>query len=124
MSFKNDLPDFKLFPDGDLYMHTVPSDVWPSLEGLIRKASSDQFKLKAIINTIAEITGGQLTQNYNWSFLEGDIPQCVNDIRKKTEKGRVYRFESFMDSLAVLVNLGDINCDEINDFLEDKGIGY
>ena len=83
MSFKNDIPDYKSYPDGDLYMQTVPSGVWSSLDSLIRRASSDQYKLKAIINTIAEITGGQLTQNYNWSFLEGDIPQCVRDIRKK-----------------------------------------
>lgn len=124
MSFKNDIPDFKSYPDGDLYMQTVPSGVWSSLDSLIRRASSDQYKLKAIINTIAEITGGQLTQNYNWSFLEGDIPQCMSDIKKKTESGRVYRFEAFMDSLAVLANVGDLICDELNEFLEDKGIGY
>jgi hypothetical protein len=56
MSFKDDIPDFKSIPDGDLYMHSVPDEAWTSLESLIRKAASGPSKLKAIINNIAEIT--------------------------------------------------------------------
>jgi|GEM_PF-4558691 len=124
MSFKKDIPNYKSVPDGELYMQTVPSGIWISIESLIRKSASNADKLKAIINTIAEITGGHLTNNWGWGFLENDIPQCVSDIRRKTEKGKVYHFESLMDSLAVLVNIGDLSCDDLNEFLEDNEIGY
>ena len=124
MSFKDDIPEFKSIPDGTLYMHTVPEDVWTPLESLIRKASDNSNKLKAVINNIAEITGGQITTNWGWDFLENDISGCVMDIRKKVNGGRVEHFESFMDCLAILHDVGSLTYDEINEFLEDHGIGY
>ena len=124
MSFKDDIPEFKSIPDGDLYMRSVPDEAWTSLESLIRKAASGPSKLKAIINNIAEITGGHMTNNWGWDFLENDIPDCVYDIKKKVSGGRVKHFEAFMDSLAILHNVGDLTYDDINEFLEDHGIGY
>lgn len=124
MSFKNDINDFRSLPDGELYMHTVPSNVWTPMESLIRKASSNASILKAILNNIAEITGGQMTQNWGWDFLENDIPECVAGIRRKVSGGRVAHFDAFMDCLAILHDIGDLTCDEINEFLEDYGIGY
>lgn len=124
MAFKEDIPEFKSIPDGALYMHTVPDEVWTPLEGLIRRASKNANKLKTIINSIAEITGGQMTNNWGWGFLEYDIPDCVRGIHEKVSGVRVNHFEAFMDSLAVLHDIGDLSCDAINEFLEDYAIGY
>ena len=124
MSFKEDIPEFKSIPDGELYMHTVPDSVWIPMESLIRKAADNANKLKAIINNIAEITGGQITTNWGWDFLENDISDCVSGIRKKVSGGRVKHFESFMDCLAILHDVGSLTYDNINEFLEDHGIGY
>lgn len=124
MPFRNDIPNFKAIPDGELYMHTVPEDVWTPMESLIRKSSDNSNKLKAVINNIAEITGGQITTNWGWDFLENDISDCVMDIRKKVNGGRVEHFEAFMDCLAVLHDIGSLTCDDINEFLEDHGFGY
>lgn len=124
MAFKEDIPEFKSIPDGELYMHSAPDEVWTPLESLIRKASNNANKLKAVINRIAEITGGRITTNWGWNFLENDIQDCVSGIRKKVTGGRVDHFEAFMDSLAVLHDIGDLTYDEINEFLEDYGIGY
>lgn len=124
MAFKEDVPEFKSIPDGALCMHTVPDEVWTPLEGLIRRASKNANKLKTIINSIAEITGGQMTNNWGWDFLEYDIPDCVRGIREKVSGVRVNHFEAFMDSLAVLHDIGGLSCDAINEFLEDYAIGY
>lgn len=124
MSFKEDIPDFKSRPDGEFYMHTVPDSVWIPMESLIRKAADNANKLKAIINNIAEITGGQITTNWGWDFLENDISDCVSGIRKKVSGGRVYHFEAFMDCLAILHDVGSLTYNEINEFLDDHGIGY
>ncbi len=124
MGFKEDVSDYKGFPDGELSMHTVPEDVWSSMESFIRRSASDAGKLRSVINTIAEITGGPITNNWSWGFIEYDISPCVEGIRKKTEKERVYHFDAFMDCLAVLAEVGDLKPSEINEFLEDKGIGY
>ena len=83
MPFKNDIPNYRAIPDGKLYMHTVPDDVWTPMESLIRKASNNANKLKAVINNIAEISGGQITTNWGWDYLENDISGYVMDIRKK-----------------------------------------
>ena len=124
MPFKNDIPNYRAIPDGKLYMHTVPNDVWTPMESLIRKASNNADKLKAVINNIAEISGGQITTNWGWDYLENDISGCVMDIRKKVNGGRVLHFEAFMDCLAILHDVGSLACDAINEFLEDHGIGY
>lgn len=124
MAFKDDIPEFKSFSDGDLYMHTVPNDVWGSMESLIRKSADNAEKLKAVINNIAEITGGSITNNWGWDFLQNDIPDCVWSLKKKVSDGRVEHFEAFMDSLAVLHDVGSLTEDDIDEFLEDYGIGY
>lgn len=124
MSFKKDIPDFKSISDGELYMHTVPDEVWTPMESLIRKSATNSDKLKAIINNIAEITGGEMTNNWGWDYLENDIPDCVRGIRKKVAGGRVEHFEAFMDCLAVLHDIGNLSYEDINEFLEDHGIGY
>lgn len=124
MAFKVDIPEFKSIPDGALYMHTVPDEAWTPFEGLIRKASKNGDKLRSVINSIAEITGGPMTNNWGWGFLEYDIPDCVRGIREKVSGVRVNHFEAFMDSLAVLHDIGNLSCDAINEFLEDYAIGY
>lgn len=124
MSFKEDMPNYKSFPDGELYMHSVPDEVWTSLESFIRKAAHSSEKLKAIINNVAEITGGQLTNNWGWDFLENDISDCVCGIRRKVSGGPIKHFEAFMDSLAILHDIGDLSPEDINEFLEDHSIGY
>lgn len=124
MAFKKDIPDFKSIPENELYMHSVPDSVWTPMESLIRKSAINSEKLKAIINCIAEITGGKITNNWGWDFLENDIPICVSGIRRKVSGGRVEHFEAFMDSLAVLHDIGNLTYDDINGFLEDHGIGY
>ncbi len=124
MSFKNDIINFKSFPDNEFYMHSLPDDIWTPLQALIRKSAPNSYKLKAVINSIAEITGGSLTNNWGWDFLEQDISDCVFDIRKKCIGGRVEHFEAFMDCLAVLHEVGNLSIDDLNEFLEDYGIGY
>lgn len=105
-------------------MQTVPKDAWTSLESLIRSAATDANKLKAIINNIAEISGGQLTTNWNWGFLEQDISSCVFDLRKKVNGRNKKHFDAFMDSLEVLNSIGELSLSKINEFLEDFNIGY
>lgn len=105
-------------------MHSVPDDVWTPMESLIRKSAKSASKLRAIINDIAEITGGQLTNNWGLDYLENDIYGCVSDIRKKVSGGKIKHFEAFMDSLAILHSTGDLSIDSINEFHEDHGIGY
>lgn len=124
MAFKDDIPEFKSIPDGELYMHSVPDEAWTPIESMIRKAASGSEKLKAIINNIAEISGGSLTNNWGWGFLEQDIPDCVWSLKKKVSGGRVEHFDAFMDSIAVLHDVGSLTVDDINEFLEDHGIGY
>ena len=102
-------------------MHSVPVDAWMPMESLIRKSAKDANKLKAIINNIAEITGGDITTNWGWDFLENDIHNCVFGIRKKAVGGRVEHFEAFMDCLAVLHDIGDLTPDDVNEFTEDHG---
>lgn len=124
MAFKDDIPEFRAIADGELYMHTVPDEIWTPMESLIRKAAANADKLRAIINNIAEITGGQMTNNWGWNFLENDIPDCVAGIRQMVKGKRVEHFEAFMDCLGVLHDIGDLTVDDINRFLEDYGIGY
>ena len=113
MAFKDDIPEFRAFQNGDFYMHTVPNTVWTPFESLIRKSAHDSNKLKAIINNIAEITGAPLTNNWGWSFLEQDIPDCVSGIRTKVSGKQVEHFEAFMDSLAILHDIGELSCDDM-----------
>ena len=68
-------------------MHTVPNDVWTPMESMIRKSATSGEKLKAIINNIAEITGGQLTNNWGWSFLKMIFP-LVYLVFKKSDNER------------------------------------
>lgn len=121
MSFKNDNPDWKSYADGAYYMKTVPSDVWSELQGLVRKASSNEHVLKAVFNTFAEILPCATTEAWNWSFLENEISDFVYNIKKKADNGR---FDKFMDCLTVLITVGDLTVDELNDFLEEHDIGY
>lgn len=124
MGFKDDIPEFQSIPDGDYYMHSVPDEVWSQMNGLIRKASANKENLKAIINNIAEITGGRMTNHWGWDFLENEIPNCVAGIQRKVNGKRAMHFEAFMDCLALLHDIGDLTVDDVNSFLEDNGIGY
>ena len=124
MSFKSNVPDYKMYSNTELHMNSLPDDIWGSLKVLIRKSAKDADNLKAIINYIAEITGGPLTDNWGWDFLVRDIDDCVYGIRKKYEGMAKKHFESFMDSLAVLHDVGNLTCEEIDEFLEDHAIGY
>lgn len=121
MAFKKDNPDWKSYAEDSYYMKTVPYGLWDELQGLVRKASSNERKLKAILNTFAEILPCGTTESWSWSFLEGEIRDFVFNIKKKVDSER---FDKFMDCLAVLVNVGDLSVDELNDFLDEHKIGY
>ena len=102
-------------------MKSVPDDLWSELQGLVRKASSDEHKLKSIFNTFAEIIPCAPTEAWSWGFLENEISDFVFNIKKKAHNGR---FDKFMDCLVVLVDVGDLSVEELNDFLEEHNIGY
>lgn len=121
MSFKNDNPDWKVCMEDAWNMKSIPHEVWPELCGLIRKASTNEHVLKAILNSIAEILPCETTASWSWSWLEREISEYVSNIRAKVANGR---FDKFMDCLMVLVEVGDLSIDDINDFLEEHKIGY
>lgn len=124
MSFKKDVFNFKSYTEEKMYMHSLPEDIWTPMPALIRKAAGNSDELKAIINNIAELTGGRITRNWGWDFLEQDIIECVSDIRKKCIGGRIKHFEVFMDCLAVLHDVGGLTIEDLNEFLEEQNIGY
>lgn len=125
MTFVEDVPEYLSFQNSAEYnMHSVPNEVWNSLESLIHGTAENADNLKAIINKIAEISGGRITNNWGWGFLENDIPNCVSDLQKKVEGGKKKHFDAFMDSLAVLHDIGGLQTSKINEFLDDFGIGY
>lgn len=124
MAFKNDIPNYNQYPDEELFMHTVPEEVWSSLGSLVRKSAENTEQLRNLLNTMAEISGGELTENWGMDFLQHDIKNKVYELKKKVSGGRIYHFEAFMDTLAVLYEVGKLSCDDINEYLVDVGIGY
>lgn len=121
MSFKDDNPNWKLYSNSVRNMNTVPPMAFAELEGLIRKSSNDSRELKGVLNGFAEIIPCEPTQNWGWNFLENDIAIYVDALKAKVNKGK---FPVFMDCLAVLINVGDLRLEDINEFLEDNNIGY
>jgi hypothetical protein len=121
MSFKDDNPNWKLYSNSVRNMNTVPSMAFAELKGLIRKSSNDNRGLKDVLNGFAEIIPCEPTQNWGWNFLENDIAIYVDALKAKVNKGK---FPVFMDCLAVLIDVGDLRLEDINEFLEDNNIGY
>lgn len=121
-NFKNDIPSFKSYRDnGGLYFSTIPSSVWSGFSGLIRRSAKDATTLKAILNTFAEIIPTNPTSNWGFGWLENEIPDYVSTIRRNVDEGKINKF---FDCLAVLVEVGELTVDNINEFLEDTSLGY
>ena len=121
MSFKDDNPNWKTYTSVTKYMNKVPAAAFSELNGLIRRSANNANELKTVLNSLAEVIPCEPTQNWGWGFLEYDIPIFVDALESKVNKGR---FPVFMDCLAVLIIMGDLSIDDINDFLEDNDIGY
>lgn len=121
-NFKEDIPDYKTYHDtADWYYSSIPSTVWSGFSGLIRRSAQKADTLKAVLNTFAEIIPADMTSNWGYDWLENEISDYVSMIRKKVDDGRINKF---FDCLAVLVDVGSLSEDDINEFLEDNHIGY
>lgn len=122
MSFSDDNPNWESYYNENMYMDSVPEKAFSELKGLIRRASKkNAYILKNILNSMAEIIPCAPTQNWNWGFLEYDIPEFVDSIKSKVEQGR---FSVFMDCISILIERGALSMKEANDYLEDNEIGY
>lgn len=73
MCFKKDIPDFRSYSNSKYYMSSIPEDAWSSLDSLILKSAGDAITLKNVLNSIALISGGRITENWGWDFLLHDV---------------------------------------------------
>jgi hypothetical protein len=121
MSFKDDNPNWKLYTNSDRNMNMVPFSAFAELNGLIRRSVNYAHELKAVLDGFAEIIPCEPTQDWTWEFLVQDIPFFVDALKEKVNKGR---YPVFMDCLAILVKVGNLCLEDINEFLEDNNIGY
>ena len=121
MSFKENLPDYKSYNNGKVYMNVVPSGAWSEFSGLILKAASSDSDFVLILNHFAEIIPCEPAKTWSGSFLGEESQEFVRRIKSKVDKGH---FDIFMDCLAVLNTIGQLSKDDVNEFLEDNEIGY
>ena len=119
MAFRDDNPDWKSYSDEHYYMRSVPDEFWSEFEGLAFRGAS--FNIKSVINHLAEVIPCSPTTNWGGEFLRHDFMEELHTIRNKVEDGKIY---VLMDCLAILVNCGDLTCDDINELFEDHNIGY
>lgn len=122
MSFCNDIPDYKSYLEDIYYMHSIPNDFWKGFSGLIlRAANNNANNLKDILNNFAALVPCQHTTNWGWNFLQNEIDYYIREIKNKVNQGYFY---IAMDALSILVRIGDLGVEELNQFLEELKIGY
>ena len=119
MRFIDSNSNWKTYMSSDKNMVLLPQIVFSELCGLIRKAVNGPNQLKNVLNQFAEIIPCAPTQNYSWGFLEQDINNFVKALQVKVNKGK---FPVFMDCLAVLIKVGNLSPQDINEYLEDNKI--
>ncbi len=119
MSFKSEHPAYKGYESTEFYVNEIPNGMSSSLQGFITRQCKDERKLKAVINDIAGRVPMELTTNWGWDFLIGDLPNYGDRLCKLS-------FPKVMDFLADACtnNYLSFSTDDLNEFLEDMAIGY
>ena len=121
MSFIKDVPNYKNLSSNNYLLNEAPDEIWGKLEAYACKASDDSNTLKAIINNLNELALIPHTQNWGYDWLTNDLCDTLSTIRKKVESGK---FPLFMDAIQIIVKHGNIDIDEMNEFLAEEGVGY
>lgn len=119
MAFKDDLPEWKSYCDGTYYMKSIPSGFWDGFNGLVLRGAKEN--IKNIINKMAEVIPCTPTLNWGVDWLQSDLLEIC---RKIKEKAKANNISVLMDCIAILIDDGDLSCDEVNDFLDSNRIGY
>ncbi|MEC4682353.1 MAG: hypothetical protein VST70_01540 [Nitrospirota bacterium] len=120
MSFKNDHPNYQSYEDKELYFSKLPKDMGSVLQGfLIRMCERDSDKLKEVVNLMAARIPMEVTTNWGWDFLIGDLSRystrlCEGPLPK------------VMDFWVDLCTNEAVSCsgEDLNEFLEDFKVGY
>lgn len=122
MSFKSDIPDYRSYSEDEYYMQSVPlnSNIWSSLSGLILRAA-DENGIKDILDEFAKLIPCTPSTNWGYEYLKNEIPDFVGAIKRKVSDGKIY---ILMDCLAAMIEGSFELMDDVNDFLDENGIGY
>lgn len=121
MAFKDDITNWKALNSESYYMKSVPQEAYAELYGLIQKAAKTADQLKRILNNMAEIIPCKPTQDWTWDFLVYDISYYVDAIMNKVEKGR---FPVFLDCVALLIQVGNLTVEDVNEYMDCNKMGY
>jgi len=121
MSFRKDVPNYKSLQSDEFYLNSAPDAIWDKLEAYCTKVCETSSQLKSIVNGLNEIVLVPSTQNWGYDWLIGDLSKTIGAIRGQVIKGKFYLL---MDAIALIADYGEIEEDEINEFLEDQAIGY
>jgi hypothetical protein len=119
MSFKQEHENCKGYESDEFYVKELPDGFSSALQGFIARHCEDANELKDVINDIAGIIPTELTTNWGWSFLIDDLPDYVNKLCQCP-------LPKTMDFLADLFTKShfSFSADDINELLEDLGVGY
>ena len=119
MGFKQEHRDYQSYESKDYYVNIFPEDFCSALEGYIARHCQNAQQLKGVINDIASRIPRELTHNWGWDFLIGDLSDYVWDLCNS-------KFHKTMDFLSDFFDRfqGDIDLEDFNEFLEDLKLGY
>ena len=120
MSFKTDHPKYLSYEDKDLYFSKLPNNMGSALQGfVIRLCKRDPEKLKEIVNLMAAWIPTEVTTNWGWDFLIGDLSRYSTRLCEGP-------LPTVMDFLADIYTNEAVSCssETLNEFLEGLKIGY
>lgn len=120
MAFELDIPNYKNLSSNKFLTNSIPNEIWSKIEAYATKSSREK-NLATLVNRLNDIVLIPHTQNWGHNYLIGDLKDTMFEIKKQTEEGN---FRVFMDCLSEIVDFGEFDINEINNFLEKYNIGY
>lgn len=121
MSFREDIPNYKTLHSEKYNLSSVDNSVWQKLEAYAQKVCKNVDDLICVTNKLSEIAIVPATTNWGWNFVIHDLSNVISSISKQVKDGKFYLF---MDAIATIVEIGNLDLYEVDEFLTDFNIGY
>jgi hypothetical protein len=119
MSFKQDHPAYSGYVSDEYHVADLPPSFTAALQGVLIRWCKSETELKNILLDIAGRIPVEPTTNWGWDFLVQEVPYYV----KKLRQAGMHKVMDFLADRCQLRNPA-FDSDEVNELLEDAGVGY
>ena len=118
MGFKQQHKDYKSYESEDYFVAELPRGFASALHGFVARHCPGDRALQSATNDMAAHIPAEGTSNYGRSWLLEDLGNFAPRLCKKSLINVMDFLESFVK------NSTDVSAEDLNDFLEEEGIGY